>query len=213
IITTTYMKRVPYSFDMTVRGRTFGNVQDPTAGIHMVVEEVGDWIQWTYTYPEILQAACVNIDYPLALTGTEICIHNNDGQDDTHAWGEWLYNPNGEQVKSGNTPVSELYWVEAEGERGVDDTYVVRILKSVINYDFHWHATYTPWFGGPMYVTNYDGSTYDNFYEAVLWQELTTPFPMQPGEQLQFRICHKFGLHVGEDTYYLTTIVDATETL
>jgi len=38
------------------------------------------------------------------------------------------------------------------------------------------------------------------------------PFPMQPGEQLPFNICHKFDLHVGEGTYYLTTTVDATET-
>ncbi|GAH76694.1 unnamed protein product, partial [marine sediment metagenome] len=41
-ITTTYLKRVPYSFDKTVRGWSHNpHQQDPTAGIHIVVEEVG----------------------------------------------------------------------------------------------------------------------------------------------------------------------------
>jgi len=205
-ISVEYMKRVPYSFDQTVKGWTFGKVQDPTTGIHMVVEEVGNWIQWTYTYPSILQAACVNIDYPLAETGKEICIHNNDGHDPTYAWGEWLYNPDGEQVGSGNTPVSELYWVQAEGERGTDDTMVVRILKSKINYDFHWHATYTP-VGGPMYVTNFDGdSNYRVFYDADLWQVLPDSFTLGAGETLDIKICYIFDVAIVPRIYIITSL-------
>lgn len=54
-------------------------------------------------------------------------------------------------------------------------------------------------------------STYKNF---AIGSEILEgiPFPMQPGDQLQFRICHKFALDIAKATYNLATKVDATET-
>ena len=39
---------------------------------------------------------------------------------------------------------------------------------------------------------------------------LNTPFTLQPGQELPFRICYTFDLHC-EGTYVLTTLIDATE--
>jgi len=172
--------------------------------VDIVVEEVGNWLQWTLTYSAPIQAASLNIDYPNAVTGSEICIHNNDGQDTSHAWGTWLYTNDGEQPGTGNTLVSSLTWVEATGARSTDSVYVIKIHKSAINDEFHWHVKVTP-VGGPMYGTDYDGNTWGHMIDANFWQPLTTPFILQPGQVLPFRISYCFAINIMPGQYDITS--------
>ncbi|GAG98347.1 unnamed protein product, partial [marine sediment metagenome] len=203
-IITTYSIPSVYSFT-----ETYDN------GVIITVAEDGNWLVWTFAFPagSTTRRASVNIDYPLATTGSEICIHNNDGQDPGYPAGTWLYTNNGEIPGSGNTLVTDLWWVTATGSEHGDENMVVSIHKTQINDEFHWHA-YMARQGTTPIFTNYNGVTWDNFYEVNLWQPpVTAPFTftLQPGEQLQFRICYTFDLHVGEGTYNLVTTVDAIE--
>lgn len=199
----TYYKYAGYSFDDTIKGYSFENVEDPV-GVDVIVEEVGNWLQWTFTYVDVIQAASVNIDYPNRDTGSEICIHNNDGQDPLHDPGTWLYTNDGEKAYEGNTLVTDLWWVEATGERNVDDTYVIKIHKTQINDCFHWHIVFTPQ-SGPAYFSNNNGANWNNFIDACLWEELTTPFTLQPGETMPFRIKYCFALNIMSGRYDITT--------
>ena len=199
-ITTTYRIPAVYSFN-----QTYAN------GVTITVGEEGDWLVWTFAFPEgsTTRRASVNIDYPLAITGSEICIHNNDGQDPLYPVGTWLYTNNGEIPGSGNTPVSSLWWVTATGTENGAENMVVRIHKTQINDEFHWHA-YMARLGTTPIFTNFNGTTWDNFYYVDLWgAPLTAPFTLLSQQKLQFRICYAFDLHVGPGQYILTTTVNA----
>jgi len=169
-------------------------------------------------------------------------IHNNDGADAGYAWGTRLMSPWGPTIGDGwfgwhsgddNTDVTTLSWVEAIGQRNTpwqgivsgDGIMEIRILKSVLGDSFHWAAS--PTVGSGFFAPAYDVTmqipagfnwgtplvtmSIPNYIQAELMTTFTS-LTLQPGEQLLFKICYAFDLHIGAGTYVLTTTVDATET-
>lgn len=61
-----------------------------------------------------------------------------------------------------------------------------------------------------IYPIGLDWNNVDTYASFTAGTEITS-LTLQPGEQLLFYICHTFDLDIGKATYYLTTIVDATE--
>ena len=165
-------------------------------------------------------------------------IHNDDGADPAFADGTWLYSPWGPTIGDGwfgwhsgdtNTLVTSLSWVEATGDRvqtggSGDGILQVKILKSVLGESFHWAAS--PTVGSGFFAPAYDVTMQiptgfnwgtplvtmgtPNYIEANLWQP-TTGFTLLSHQQLLFRICYAFDLHIAPGTYILTTTVDANE--
>ena len=193
-ITTSYSIPAVYSLNKTI------------ASVGVTVEDTGDgWLLWTYTYAEVpthTPKMTVAIDYPDGFAITTFDDGAHDG---------WFYVPDGGAEVRFADYVGGSYggWVETTA---VDNVLTVKILKSELGDSFHWHG-YANYNGAQVWINgDLDGTGYgDPPFEVNLWQPVTGPFTLISQQQLQFRICYTFDLHIGEGTYTLTTIVDATE--
>jgi len=193
-ITTSYSIPAVYSLNGTI------------ASVGVTVEDTGDgWLLWTYTYAEVpthTPKMTVAIDYPDGFAITTFDDGAHDG---------WFYVPDGGAEVRFADYVGGSYggWVETTA---VDNVLTVKILKSELGDSFHWHG-YANYNGAQVWINgDLDGTGYgDPPFEVNLWQPVTGPFTLISQQQLQFRICYTFDLHIGEGTYTLTTIVDATE--
>ena len=235
-ITTTYYKLTEYSFTHSQ------DVNDGTVGqLVTTVAEDGDWMVWTFDFPVELFTGDGNLNVGLIIAtdgeaqGPAFQIHNNDGADSSYDWGTWLMSPWGPTIDDGwfgwhsgdtNTPVTELAWVEATGNRNVphnDGVMEIRILKSELGKSFHWAAS--PTVGSGFYAPAYDVTmqiptgfdwgipivdmTVPNYIEAIIMTEIPkdTPFTMQPGQKLLFFICHSIVEKIYPGTYIITTTI------
>jgi len=196
-ITTTYSIPAVYSFDETIKG------------VHITVEDTGDgWLLWTYTGDDTTREVpkmTVAIDYPTGFAITTFDDGVHDG---------WYYAPDPDvessRVRFGDySGASYDKWVVTTASGNV---LTVKILKSALGDSFKWHG-YANFYNEQCWINDQlTGDGYEvNQFVVNLWQPLTIPFTMQSDEILQFRICHAFALDIGEGTYGLTTIVDATE--
>ena len=141
---------------------------DGTVGeLVTTVTEDGDWMVWTFDFPveEFTGDGNLNVGLIIALDGEgkgpAFQIHNNDGTDSSYGWGTWLMSPydNGWHSNYINTPVTDLDWVEATGNRNVphgDGVMQIKIKISELGNAFHWAASPTV------------GSGFSNAYDVTM---------------------------------------------
>ena len=131
----------------------------------LTVEDGDGWQTWTFDFPveEFTGDGNLNVGLIIALdgegNGPAYQIHNNDGADATYAWGTWLmspWGPIGWHSSDTNTPVTELDWVEASGNRNghTDGILQIRIKKSELVGTIHWAAS--PTVGSGFFAPVYD---------------------------------------------------------
>ena len=126
----------------------------------LTVEDGDGWQTWTFDFPveEFTGDGNLNVGLIIALdgegNGPAYQIHNNDGTDATYPFGTWLMSPWGPTIGDGwfgwhsgdtNTPVTELDWVEASGNRNghTDGILQIKIKKSELVGTIHWAASPT----------------------------------------------------------------------
>jgi len=158
---------VRYSFTDTQ------DVSDGTVGdLVTTVTEDSDWMVWTFDFPVENFTGDGNLNVALIIAldgdgkGPAFQIHNNDGTDASYDWGTWLMSPWGPTIGYGwfgwhstdvNTPVTDLDWVEATGNRNVPHNggvMEIRIKKSELGNAFHWAAS--PTVGTGFFAPAYD---------------------------------------------------------
>jgi hypothetical protein len=225
-VSVSYLKSKGYSTTITT---------SPTTGIpiDVTVEDIGDWIQWTFNFfahntsvalGDGKFAACVIISLDGSIPAFQ--IHNNDGTCSAFSWGTWLYSPydptgggwHGWHTSEAawNTRVGDIWWIEAEGDMyftsNPQGILTVRIHKTQLDATFGW-AVYTSI--AHFSTIPYSISVYPNgfawgsekFVEAIILEEITSPFTLQPSERLDFYIKYEFATNITPDVYTITTEV------
>jgi hypothetical protein len=188
-------------------------------GTDVSVEATDDWVIWTMEVP-------LNGTHGTGLgsggqaawsisigQGSEILyqIHNNDGTDGNYANGKYLYSEydNGWHTGSDNTPVSAISWIQATGTRTAavcGGIYTIKIDRDELGDEFKWAAHINYESDSLPKDFGWGDTNTDNFYTAVLTEELTSPFTLQPGEQLDFVIKYCFDVAIEpDDDYTITT--------
>jgi hypothetical protein len=201
--------------------------------IEVTVEDVGDWIQWTFNFfaynSTPMQgdghfAGAVIISFDGIKPAFQ--IHDNDGTCAAFPWGTWLYSPydlagggwHGWHTSEAawNTKVEDIWWIEATGERyfsaNPEGKFIVKIHKTMLDATFYW-AVYANQFG--FYNPNNGYSCYpsgfqwgsEKFVVAMMLEEITSPFMLQPSERLDFYIKYEFATNITPDVYTITTEV------
>lgn len=242
-VTVTYLKPLGYTYNTTIE------VNDSGLFLDVTVEDIGDEVVWTFDFPveEFTGDGNLNVALIIALDGEDegpaFQIHNNDGTDSSHDWGTWLVSPWGPTIDDGwfgwhsgdtNTPVTELDWVEATGNRNVphgEGILQIKIEKSKLGPAFHWAANPTvgsgffavydvdmeipdislgfDW-GNPIVSTIFvDAIVSTNYIYAELMgatNEITIP----PGEERGFVIVYNFDIATKPGIYTITTTVVPT---
>ena len=159
-------------------------------------------------------------------------IHNNDGTDASYPWGTHLlsfWGPAstgfyGWHTSDRNTPVTEINWVDATGDRyftdNPDGLFTVTISKCMLGTTFHWAV----WIGvGGFYTPNNGYSTYpsaftwvnsatvasDNYLEAIVGEEIAeaTAFTLEPKQVMPFCICYGFAIDIEPAAFTIYTEV------
>jgi len=152
-------------------------------------------------------------------------IHSNDGSDANFPWGTHLYSTydNGWHTGTTNTPVSDLAWVSATGDRYIatnpDGIFTVSIKKSELGDEFYWAAWtgqggfYHPYATGQSgfpagftWTNSPDVEEGVNYAEAELKEETTT-VPLAALETKGFEACHEFDKYIAPGVYTITTTV------
>jgi len=213
----TYYKYAGYSYDGTIQLKDTGELE-------ITVEEDENWVIWTFDYPveDWTGNGIISTNVIIASDdGIEYQIHNNDGVDSGFAFGEWLYSEYDDGWHTGtggnNQEVDGIWWIQASGERdaqGTDGILQIKIHKSQLGETFYWASI--PNVGSGWNEGNYgfyptpSGFTWsdtDNTscHEANFWEELTTPFTLQPGEELPFRIKYCFAINIMPGQYDITS--------
>jgi hypothetical protein len=225
-ITVSYLKSKGYSTTVTT---------SPTTGIpiNVTVEDIGDWIQWTFNFfahntsnaeGNGKFAACVII----SLDGSKPAfqIHNNDGTCSAFSWGTWLYSPydptgggwHGWHTSENewSTEVTSIWWIEAEGDMyftsNPQGILTVRIHKTQLDATFGWavYASIAHFSTIPYSISVYPadfawGS--EKFVSAAILEEITLPFTLYPREVLPFYIKYKFAVNIYPGTYTIYSTV------
>jgi len=195
-ITTTYSIPKAYSYSKTI------------LGVGITVEDTGDWLLWTYTGDGTTRPTpkmTVAIDYPNGFAITTFDDGSHDG---------WYYAPDPDvetsRVRLGdyagyNGGTTGYEWVKTTASGNV---MTVKILKSHLGDSFKWHG-YANFYNAQCWINPIeDGNWHADLFNVNLWQP-TTGFTLQSQQQLLFRICYAFDLHIGPGTYILTTTIDA----
>lgn len=150
----TVYKPLDYSFSTTV------DIDGSDSDLELTVEDDCGWLIWTFDFPieEWSGDGNLNVGLIIALdgdgNGPAFQIHNNDGTDATYPWGTWLLSPWGPTIGDGwfgwhssydNTPVTDLDWVEASGQRNgsTDGVLTIKIRKCKLDETIHWAASPT----------------------------------------------------------------------
>jgi predicted ribosomally synthesized peptide with SipW-like signal peptide len=125
--------------------------------LEVTVEDGNGWQTWTFDFPVESWTGDGQINAALIIAlegdgnGPAYQIHNNDGADSNYPWGTWLMSPWGPTIDDGwfgwhsgtdNTPVSELDWVQATGQRtgSTDGILEIKIRKCSLSATTHWAA-------------------------------------------------------------------------
>ncbi len=131
--------------------------------LEVTVEDDGTWIIWNFDFPVETFTGDGNLNLGLIIAldgegnGPAFQIHNDDGADPLIEDGTWVMSPFDTELNSGcnwigwhsgcvNTPVTDLSWVEATGNRNVphgEGILQVKIKKSELGESFHWAASPT----------------------------------------------------------------------
>jgi hypothetical protein len=225
-ITVSYLKSKGYKKTVTTSATT-------GIPIDVTVEDIGDWIQWTFNFfahnTSVAQgdgkfAACVVI----SLDGSRPAfqIHNNDGTCAAFPWGTWLYSPydltgggwHGWHTSEAawNTEVEDIWWIEAEGNMyftsNPQGILTVRIHKTQLDATFGWavyasiaHFSTIP-YSISVYPANFSWGG-ETFELATILEEIISPFTLYPGEVLPFYIKYKFAINIKPDTYTIYSTV------
>jgi hypothetical protein len=228
-ITVSYLKSKGYK--VTVKTEQYdGTTYYPIA---VTVEDVGDWIQWTFNFfaynTTPMQgdghfAGAVIISFDGVKPAFQ--IHDNDGVCHDFSYGTWLYSPYDPtgggwhgwhtSEKDWNTPVENIWWIQATGARDFsanpEGKFIVKIHKTKLDATFYW-AVYANQFG--FHNPNNGYSCYpsgfqwgsEHFVPATILEEITSPFTLYPGEVLPFYIKYKFAVDIYPYTYTITTTV------
>lgn len=169
--------------------------------VEITVEDGNGVVTWTFDFGIDGDPGNGNMGYALVISNDHIRpayqIHNNDGTCSAFPWGTHLYSPwdpamggyNGWHTSDPdwNTPVADLDWVEATGDRYHNNNsggvFTVTIDKCVLVPEFYWAvhfgasgffnygglaqypAAWVPWSG--------DASTFVEAQVAALVQEIT----------------------------------------
>lgn len=148
-------KSLGYSFTTTK------DIEGTDYDLNVTVEDGNGWVIWTFDFPteQWNGGGLINLGLMISRDGShpDFQIHNNDGQCSAYPWGTWLYSPWGPTIDDGwygwwtgddtteyNTPVSQLSWIQASGERDTDDddsgVLIVKIRKCELGETFYWAA-------------------------------------------------------------------------
>jgi hypothetical protein len=225
-ITVSYLKSKGYKKTVTTSATT-------GIPIDVTVEDIGDWIQWTFNFfahnTSVAQgdgkfAACVVI----SLDGSRPAfqIHNNDGTCAAFPWGTWLYSPydltgggwHGWHTSEAawNTKVEDIWWIEAEGNMyftsNPQGILTVRIHKTQLDATFGWavyasiaHFSTIP-YSISVYPAGFSWGS-ETFELATILEEIISSFTLYPREVLPFYIKYKFAVNIQGGTYYIYSTV------
>jgi len=227
-VTVSYLKSTGYR--ETVETGKYDDVAQ-VYPIEVTVEDVGDWIQWTFdffaynTTPVVGDghfAGAVIISFDGSTPAFQ--IHDNDGICSAYAWGTWLYSPYDlagggwhTSEEAWNTPVEDIWWIQAEGARDIsanpEGKFIVKIHKTMLDATFYWAVYanqwgfYEPNRGYTAYPDGFTWGTNEIFEQATILEEITSPFTLYPGQVLPFYIKYEFDLLIEPDEYTITTTV------
>jgi len=217
-ITTTYWKNLEYSDTKTTT---------ESLPAVITVEDLGDAIRWTVDMDET-DEDFANGHAALGLVigkGNDILfqIHSNDGTDANYEWGTWLYSRyypgegwHGWKTSTENTPVDELDWVSATGDRYLSDNpeliFTITIAKDKLYPEFKWAMalmgdtsdTFTP----DTYSWSDEDTT--NFHEGILAEQITDGYTLNGLETVGFAVCNAFDVALEPGQYTITTEVVPT---
>jgi len=200
--------------------------------IEVAVEDVGDWIQWTFNFfaynSTPMQgnghfAGAIIISFDGSTPAFQ--IHDNDGVCDAFSWGTWLYSPYDPtgggwygwhtNEEAWNTPVEDIWWIQAEGARDFsanpNGKFVVKIHKTMLEPTFYW-AVYANQFGfynpNNGYTAYPEGFTWGNetFEQATILEEIISPLTLEPGQVVNFVICYELNPALVGTTTVITDV-------
>jgi len=225
-VTATYLKALPYEFGPTSSLEIIPGQYYPT---NIIVEDGDCTVTWTFDMvgsKQLVGNGHWGYGLAISLDGIHPAfqIHNNDGTDPDYAWGTHLYSPwdNGWHSSDTNTPVKDLDWVSATGERDVqydgegkpiNGIFTVTIDKCKLGMEnIYWAA----WFGvGGFYSPNNGYSSYPNgfmwqdnvngyYYQSHIMDPVTSLTIPSKAEQ-SFCTCYGFAQNIWPGTYTITT--------
>jgi len=202
--------------------------------IAVTVEDVGDWIQWTFNFfaynstpmqggGHFAGAVIVSFDG----VKPAFQIHDNDGACAAFPWGTWLYSPYDltgggwygwhTSEAAWNTEVTGIWWIEATGARDFsanpEGRFIVKIHKTMLDATFYWavyanqFGFYAPNNGYSCYPAGFLWGTHEVFQTATIFEEIISSFTLYPGELLDFYIKYKFALTIYPGTYTIYSTV------
>jgi predicted ribosomally synthesized peptide with SipW-like signal peptide len=149
-------RSLDYSYTQTIS--MLGKDDQTYYDLEVTVEDGDGWQTWTFDFPVELWTGDGQINAALIIAtdgdgnGPAYQIHNNDGATTDYPAGTWLMSPWGPTIGDGwfgwhsgtdNTPVSELDWVQASGQRkaqGTDGILEIKIKKCSLSATTHWAA-------------------------------------------------------------------------
>lgn len=204
--------------------------------IAVTVEDLGEWIQWTFDFFAYNTTPVVGDGHfagavIISLDGSTPAfqIHNNDGACSAFDFGTWLYSPydptgggwygwhTGEA--DWNTPVDELWWVEATGARDFsanpEGKLIVKIHKLKLGETFYWavyanqFGFYNPNNGVSAYPEGFAWGTNEIFEKATILEEITAPLTLEPEQTINFVICYELNPALIGETTIVTRVTPA----
>lgn len=231
-ITTTYFELLGYTYyeNIPIDG-------SPNFPLVVTVEDGECNVTWTFDFPveNFTGDGNLNVGLIIALNGDgngpAFQVHNNDGTDPNYAWGTWLVSPWGPTINDGyfgwwsssvNTPVTQLDWIQATGNRNVphdNGILTITISKAKLGATFHWAASPTvgSGFWNASDVTMQTPSAFGwstpivnmatpNYHLAQVMGAVTS-MTIPSGTTVDFYIGYSFHVAIVPGTYVITTKV------
>jgi len=201
----------------------------PVSGSYQVdvsVSSGGEWVEWVFNFLShnttvvtgdgVFGAALV---ISLNSSTPSFRIHNNFGLCSAYPNGTWLYNPydsNGEwhSEKEWNTPVDEIWWIEADGNmsysKNPSGILTVRVNKAMLGERFGW-AVYITTSGFTLgipdstsvYPVSFNWGS-EIFNVAEIFEEIEQPIIVPPNSKVDFVIRYEAN---ASGTYTVETVV------
>jgi len=203
-----YDMEVLKSLDYSFNGQSVTYSSSKGAGINVdiTVEDLGCALKWTFDFPIDDDPSNGNMSYGLVISfdgeKPKFQVHNNDGTDSSYPWGTHLYSKykNGWHTSSKNTPVSEIGWISASGERKHNDNsegiFTVTIDKNKLPEKIYWAAHF-----GAGGFSNYGGLS--KYPEAwVPWDGDATTFEPAGVYELLLKIPETKGFYLTPNPYH-----------
>jgi predicted ribosomally synthesized peptide with SipW-like signal peptide len=153
-------RSLDYSYTQTIS--MLGKDDQTYYDLEVTVEDGDGWQTWTFDFPVELWTGNGQINAALIIATDgdgqppAYQIHNNDGVCDAYPFGTWLYSEwddtapgnwhgwmTNDDTTDYNTPVSDIDWIEANGDRqgqGTDGILEIKIKKCSLSETIHWAA-------------------------------------------------------------------------